>query len=88
MEPSMPRQRLHSPSATPSLSVEGGNRLLSRAEVIELIGVSGVTLWSWQRQGRFPRSRDLNGKAVWLASEVERFLANLPTTKLKGDADD
>jgi predicted DNA-binding transcriptional regulator AlpA len=80
----VPRSRLNSPSAP--LSVEGGNRLLSRAEVIELTGVSGVTLWTWQRQGKFPRSRNLNGKAVWLSAEIETFLASLPTTRLKGDA--
>jgi predicted DNA-binding transcriptional regulator AlpA len=81
----MPRPRLHSPIATPPLSVEG-TRLLSRAEVIELTGVSGVTLWSWQRAGKFPRSRNLHGKAVWLSREVEAFLNALPRTKLKGDA--
>ena len=82
-----PRLRLSSRLTSSPLLVEGSsNRLLSRAEVIELTGVSGVTLWSWQRAGKFPRSRNLNSKAVWLSSEVEAFLNNLPITRLKGDA--
>jgi predicted DNA-binding transcriptional regulator AlpA len=74
--------------ANPPLLEGGNNRLLTRGEVVELVGVSTVTLWSWMRAGRFPRSRNLHGKTVWLSSEVEAFLNDLPRTKLKGDGDE
>jgi predicted DNA-binding transcriptional regulator AlpA len=60
-------------------------RLLSLAEVCQLLGVSRVTVWTWQMQGRFPRSRNLNGQTRWFAHEVEQFLSRLPTTRLKSD---
>jgi predicted DNA-binding transcriptional regulator AlpA len=73
--------------ATPLPPLIEGPRLLSRAEVLELVGVSAPTLWLWQRQGRFPRSKSLNGKVVWRSDVIERFVAALPTTRLKGDDD-
>ena len=38
------------------------------------------------RDGKFPRSRELGGKSAWLESEVEAWIASLPTRRLKGDA--
>jgi predicted DNA-binding transcriptional regulator AlpA len=64
-----------------------GLRLLSKPEVLEKIGVSYPCLWSWMRQGKFPRSRELHGKIAWLESEVDSWIANLPVRKLKGDAE-
>jgi predicted DNA-binding transcriptional regulator AlpA len=62
-----------------------GLRLLSKPEVLEKIGVSYPCLWSWMRQGKFPRSRDLGGRIAWLESEINDWIANLPVRKLKGD---
>jgi predicted DNA-binding transcriptional regulator AlpA len=36
--------------------------------------------------GKFPRSRIVGGKSMWLSSEVEAWLAGLPVRPLKGDA--
>jgi predicted DNA-binding transcriptional regulator AlpA len=60
-------------------------RLLSRREVMDRIGVSYTTLWSWMRLGKFPRSREIGGKIAWIEAEVDRWIANLPVVKLKGD---
>ena len=37
------------------------------------------------REGRFPRARDLNGKTVWLETEVDEFLEALPAKSYLGD---
>jgi predicted DNA-binding transcriptional regulator AlpA len=85
-----------STSATPQVSepdapsgepLPGGNlrRLMFRAEVLELLGVTNPTLWAWMRSGFFPRSVDIGSKRAWIASEVESWLARLPRSRLKGD---
>jgi predicted DNA-binding transcriptional regulator AlpA len=60
-------------------------RLLSRREVIDRVGVSYPTLWSWMRAGKFPRSRVIGGKIAWLDFEIERWIMDLPIKPLKGD---
>jgi prophage regulatory protein len=63
-------------------------RLLSRREVMDITGVSYPTLWSWMRQGKFPRARKLgNLKVAWVESEITGWIHDLPTKKLKGDAE-
>jgi predicted DNA-binding transcriptional regulator AlpA len=69
-----------------------GVRLLTKREVLDLTHVSYPTIWNWMRLGTFPRSRELGHsgqktqKIVWLASEVEAWMTNLPVRELKGDA--
>jgi len=63
-----------------------GFRLLSKREVLAIANVSYPTLWSWMRQGTFPRSRVVGGKSMWLSTDIEAWLATLPVRKLKGDA--
>ena len=60
-------------------------RLISRGEVIGRTGLSYPTIWQWMQDGKFPRSREVGGKAMWLASEIEAWILNLPMRKLKGD---
>jgi predicted DNA-binding transcriptional regulator AlpA len=62
-----------------------GARLLSKREVLAIVGVSYPTLWSMMRAGTFPRSRVVGGKSMWLSSEIEAWLAALPVRQLKGD---
>jgi predicted DNA-binding transcriptional regulator AlpA len=66
-------------------------RLLQRAEVLRLTGVSYPTLWQWMRAGKFPRARHFGksrgkGKSVWRSDEIDQWLADLPVRRLKGDA--
>jgi predicted DNA-binding transcriptional regulator AlpA len=61
-------------------------RLLNRHEVLALAGCSYPTLWAWMRAGKFPRSRIVGGKSMWLSTEIDEWLANLPLRPLKGDA--
>jgi predicted DNA-binding transcriptional regulator AlpA len=62
-------------------------RLLNRHEVLAFAGCSYPTLWAWMRAGKFPRSRILGGKSMWLSTEIDEWLANLPVRPLKGDTE-
>jgi predicted DNA-binding transcriptional regulator AlpA len=66
-------------------------RLLYKAEVLEIAGVSYPTLWAWMCAGKFPRPRVTSGgsnsKNAWRSDEVERWIAELPVRRLKGDAE-
>jgi predicted DNA-binding transcriptional regulator AlpA len=74
---------LHAARAPPASL---GARLLSKREVLAIVGVSYPTLWSMMRAGTFPRSRVVGGKSMWLSPDIEAWLATLPVRKLKGDA--
>jgi predicted DNA-binding transcriptional regulator AlpA len=62
-----------------------GLRLLTKREILGITGVSFVTIWTWMREGKFPRSREVVGRSMWLSTEVEDWLNRLPVRKLKGD---
>ena len=65
------------------------DRLLSKAEVIEISGFSYPQIWRWMREGKFPRSLKVGkgpaGRVMWKESEIEKWIDSLPTQKLKGD---
>jgi prophage regulatory protein len=61
-------------------------RLISKPKVLKIVGCSYPTLWAWMRAGKFPRSRVVGGRSMWLSTEVEAWLAELPIRPLKGDA--
>jgi predicted DNA-binding transcriptional regulator AlpA len=81
-QPAHDRKRLHAPRAPPRVE---GTRLMSKQEVLGIVGCSFPTLWGWMRAGTFPRSRVVGGKSKWLSSEVEAWMQALPTRRLKGD---
>ena len=62
--------------------------LLSKAQVLEALGVSYGTLFSWMRNGQFPLALELgppNGrttKIAWKKSEIDDWLANRPRRAL------
>jgi predicted DNA-binding transcriptional regulator AlpA len=62
-----------------------GKRLLSKAEVLERVGVSYPTLWAWMRAGKFPRGVFVGAKGGWFEDELDAWFANLPRQRLKGD---
>jgi predicted DNA-binding transcriptional regulator AlpA len=75
------REHVHGARAPPPLA----ERLLSKYEVMTISGASFPTLWQWMRDGRFPRSRIVGGKSMWLSTEIDAWLAGLPVRPLKGD---
>jgi predicted DNA-binding transcriptional regulator AlpA len=64
----------------------GPPQLLFRRDVLRIVGVTYPTIWAMMRKGTFPRSRICGGKSVWLSTEVEIWLTQLPIRPLKGDA--
>jgi predicted DNA-binding transcriptional regulator AlpA len=80
------REHERSPHAARAPPARLDARLLSKREVLAIVGVSYPTVWSWMRHGKFPRSRVVGGKSMWLSTEVEAWLAALPVRRLKGDA--
>jgi predicted DNA-binding transcriptional regulator AlpA len=75
--------KLIAPRAPPAV------RLLGKAEILQITGMTFPTIWAWMRDGKFPRSRATGGsnsKSVWLSSEIEAWIAGLPVRPLKGDA--
>jgi predicted DNA-binding transcriptional regulator AlpA len=65
-----------------------GYRLMSKPEVCAVAGISYPALWVWMREGKFPRARIVFGRSMWLSTEIEKWIANLPVRRLKGDAPD
>jgi predicted DNA-binding transcriptional regulator AlpA len=63
-------------------------RLLGKAEILQITGVTFPTIWAWMRGegGTFPRSRIVGGKSMWRSDEIDQWLAGLPVRPLKGDA--
>lgn len=61
-------------------------RLYGRREIVALTGRTYPSLWAMACRGEFPRGRIVGGKSMWLASEIEAWLAALPVRPLKGDA--
>ena len=59
--------------------------LLGRHEIVALTGFTYPWLWQMMRAGKFPRSRIVGGKSMWLSSEIDEWLARLPVRPLKGD---
>jgi prophage regulatory protein len=60
-------------------------RFLSKPDVLERVGVSYVSIWTWMRAGKFPRSVQIGGKVAWYQHEVEDWIASRPIQRLKGD---
>ena len=61
--------------------------LLDKSDILSITHVTFPTIWTWMRAGTFPRSRVVGGKSMWLSSEIDAWLADLPMRALKGDAE-
>lgn len=63
-----------------------GPHLLTKRDVLAITSVTFPTIWMWMRAGKFPRARVVGGRSMWLSTEIEAWLAQLPVRTLKGDA--
>ena len=52
-------------------------RLLTKAEVMAVANASFPSIWQWMRDGKFPRSRIVNGRSMWLSTEIEQWLVGI-----------
>jgi prophage regulatory protein len=68
-ESHVPTRREDKPAAT------SGPRFMRAREVARCAGLSQVTIWRMEREGRFPKRRRISSNAVgWLAEEVENWI--------------
>jgi predicted DNA-binding transcriptional regulator AlpA len=81
-EPPLPPERVSAANRS-----QGPPRLLSKADILTITNVTFPTIWAWMRAGKFPRSRIVGGKSMWLSSEIDAWMASLPRRHLKGDAE-
>jgi predicted DNA-binding transcriptional regulator AlpA len=56
-------------------------RLLDKKDILAITHVTFTTIWTWMQAGAFPRSRVVGGKSMWLSSEVDAWLADLPVVR-------
>jgi prophage regulatory protein len=62
-------------------------RLLTKAQVLELVPVTYPTIWSWMRLGKFPRSREMSpDRVVWFEEEILAWKKSMPVRRLLGEA--
>ena len=53
-----------------------GEVYLASNQVCRRYGISQVTLWSWQKAGKFPpRALQVNGRNYWRIADIEAFEA-------------
>lgn len=51
-------------------------RFIRLPEVLARVGVSWITIYRWEREGRFPTRRHLGRNTVaWVEDEVEQWCA-------------
>jgi predicted DNA-binding transcriptional regulator AlpA len=54
-------------------------RFIFKGEVLERVGgVSGVCLWRWMRDGKFPVARSVGGRNAWLESDIDEWMLSRP----------
>jgi len=46
-------------------------------------GVSGVCLWRWMRDGKFPVALEVGGRCAWLESDIDAWMLSRPLRSYK-----
>lgn len=56
-------------------------RFLRKRDVTARIGVTGTTLYRWERDGKFPKRRKIGKQAIaWVEAEIDEWCANRPAS--------
>lgn len=67
-------------SSAASTSPKPGSRVVRTGEVLDLLGVSRVTLWVWRRKGLFPAPHRFGPNTIgWPMDEIQRWMDSRPT---------
>ncbi len=54
-------------------------RLVRSLEVVRKVGLSRVTIWRMEREGTFPKRRQIGAGAVgWLEHEIDEWIEKRP----------
>ena len=68
----------HAHESEPDSASWDSERLLSRRLLRRLVPVSDMTIWRWERDGRFPHHLSINGRNYWRLGEVRAWLEGQP----------
>ena len=49
--------------------------VLTVGEMAELLGVSKLTIWRWEKSAEIPKAIAIGGTVRWKRSDVEKWLA-------------
>lgn len=61
------------------MAQQDDDRLIGWQQVRQLVPVSRTTVWSWRRQGNFPKPVRLSpSRVAWRESEVRAWIATRP----------
>ena len=63
-------------TSEPSYTIADDERLLTRRLLRNLVPVSDMTIWRWERDGRFPQHLTVHGRNYWLHSEVKGWMTS------------
>jgi prophage regulatory protein len=64
-------------------------KFLREPQVYALTGLSKSTRWRLEKEGRFPKKRQLSAKSVgWLAQEIEEWIQTRNIIKTKDTSND
>jgi prophage regulatory protein len=64
-------------------------RLLTRAQLLEIIPFSYPTLWGMMRRGEFPKALRISQQRVaWREDEVREWIESRPRQELKEEEND
>jgi prophage regulatory protein len=58
------------------------DRLINRRQLRELIPVTDMTIWRWEKAGLFPRHLSINGRNYWRLSEIVAWLESQSADRL------
>jgi predicted DNA-binding transcriptional regulator AlpA len=53
------------------------DRLINRKQLKQLIPVSTMTIWRWERDGKLPKHVTIGRTSFWRAVEVHEYLSRV-----------
>ncbi|PSJ45379.1 AlpA family phage regulatory protein [Zobellella taiwanensis] len=53
------------------------DRLLNVKQVQALVPASRVSIWRWEKAGKFPKSVKLGGTTRWRESDIQKWISGL-----------
>jgi predicted DNA-binding transcriptional regulator AlpA len=72
------------PPPEPPRAAEPALVFLTKKQVLQKVPITPPTLWSWVRQGKFPKPRTISpNKVVWIEAEVDRWMKAQPVPRYK-----
>lgn len=53
------------------------NRLLTLTQIVPKVQLSRVTIWRWEKEGKFPKHIKLGRSIRWRESDIQAWINNL-----------